>query len=89
MNVSEAWETFKQAMRDDSEYAWAWQCNLAMPIMDAIGCSQAKANEAAANLLGHLFECDVTNHPHYRWEKSGAQRYAEVRRAADRNSTLA
>jgi hypothetical protein len=30
-------ETLKNAINSDPEYAWAWQCNLAVPIMDAAG----------------------------------------------------
>lgn len=83
MNTGEAFEALKAAMADDPEYAWGWHCNLAMPIMDAAGVSPRLANEAAAHLMQHLFGYDITSHPHYEFGTSGAQRYAEMRIAAD------
>lgn len=66
----------------DPEYAWAWHCNIAMPIMDASGCHLAMANTAAANVMWTLFRHDITTHPHFAdtggW-KSNAQAH---RRAA-------
>lgn len=79
-----AWAIFKRLMRDDPEYAWAWHCNIAVPIMDAIGVSHERANVAAAYLMSALFEYDITGHPHFNYEKSGAQAYHEMRLAADR-----
>lgn len=55
-----AFESLKAAMHDDPSYAWSWHCNLAMPIMDAIGCTHRQANDAAARLMRHLFDFDVT-----------------------------
>lgn len=72
-------------IRSDPELAWAWHCNIAMPIFDVVGCSHKEANEAAAHLMQHLFECDITTHPHYEHGKSGAQIYAEFRIARDRD----
>lgn len=70
-------------MAADPEIAWAWHCNIAMPIMDVTGVSHKLANEAAAHLMQHLFDYDITTHPHYVYEKSSAQEYAEMRIAAD------
>lgn len=81
--ISDAWDVFVKAM-DDPEYAWAWHCNLAMPIMDATGISHEQANEAAAHLMQYLWGCDITAHPLYEYGKSGAQSYAEIRADADR-----
>lgn len=67
----------------DAEQAWAVFCNIAMPIKDATGVSRKIANEAAAHLMQHLFEYDVTSHPLYEYGKSGAQNYAETRIAID------
>jgi hypothetical protein len=80
--IKAAWDALTEAMKDP-DYAWSWQCNLAMPIMDATGVSRELANVAAAHLMQHLWGCDITTHPEYRWGKSGAQRYAELRIAAD------
>ena len=82
--IKAAWDTFKAAMVADPEYAWAWHCNLAMPIMDTCEVSHRVANESAAHLMQHLFDYDITAHPQYQYGKSGAQRYAEMRIAADR-----
>lgn len=79
-----AWATFKRLMREDADYAWAWHCNIAVPIMDSIGASHKDANVAAAHLMSHLFEYDVTTHPQYGYEKGVAQQYHEMRLAADR-----
>lgn len=83
--IKAAWTTFKDAMAAEPEYAWAWHCNLAVPIMDAADVSHERANEAAAHLMQHLFDYDVTGHPHYQYGKSGAQSYAELRIAAERD----
>lgn len=50
-SIGAAFDTLKTAMKEDPGYAWSWHCNLAMPIMDAIGVSHADANKAAALLM--------------------------------------
>lgn len=84
MTIATAFDELKAAMQADPEYAWGWHCNFAMPIMDASGISHEKANKAAAHLMQHLFDYDITTHPHYQYDKSGAQQYAEFRIAAER-----
>jgi hypothetical protein len=81
--IKNGMNTLKAAMADEG-YAWAWFCNLAVPIMDVTGVSHQKANEAAAHLMQHLFGVDITTHPHYEHGKSGAQQYAEFRIAMER-----
>lgn len=81
--VAEAWAGLEAAMQDP-DYAWGWHCNLAMPIMDATGITHEQANMAAAHLMQHLWKCDITTHPNYQYEKSGAQSYAEFRIEADK-----
>lgn len=83
-DLKKAWDTFQQAMRSDPEYAWAWHCNLAVPIMDAAGVSHEKANIAAALIMSQMFEYDITSHPHYEYGKSHAQAYGEMRIAIAR-----
>jgi hypothetical protein len=90
--IANAITTLKNAMRTDPEYAWAWHCNLAMPIMDAYApasnasheAQHQAANEAAAHLMQHLFDYDITTDPRYAYGKSGAQAYAEMRIEAER-----
>lgn len=78
-------EAIKQLINSDAEYAWAWQSNLAMPIMDAACVSHQKANEAAALIMMQMFECDITKHPNYAGKKSPHQAYFEARVAAERD----
>jgi hypothetical protein len=85
--VAEAWAGMEAAMQDP-DYAWGWHCNLAVPIMDATGITHEQANMAAAHLMQHLWKCDITTHPHYQYEKSGAQAYAEFRIDADKVDTV-
>lgn len=70
--------------RSDPDYAWALFCNIAVPIMDAANVDHRVANETAAHLMQHLFDCDITTHPLYEYGKSGAQSYAEFRIAMDK-----
>lgn len=78
------YDQVKASIHLDADHAWGWHCNLAMPIMDAIGCSHEDSNKAAAHLMDHLWNYDITTHPHYEGEKSGAQHYAEARKEAER-----
>jgi hypothetical protein len=77
-------EALKADIASDPEIAWGWHCNLAMPIMDVVGCNHEQANQAAAHLMQHLFDYDITADERFEYEKSGAQSYAEMRIAADR-----
>jgi hypothetical protein len=71
-------------MKADPDYAWAWLCNLAVPIMDVIeGATHQQANQAAALIMRQMFDCDVTTHPHYEGRKSFQQEYFELRVAAE------
>lgn len=54
-----AMQSLTAALQADSEYAWSWHCNLAMPIMDSLKCSHTQANQAAATLMQHLFHIDI------------------------------
>ena len=64
-SVSTEFETIKAAMKADRGYAWSWHCNFAVPIQDAIGSSHKDANEAAARLMQHIWDVDVTVFPEY------------------------
>jgi hypothetical protein len=52
-------DQFTEALKADPDLAWSWHCNLAMPIMDRVKCSHTAANEAAADLMRHLFRIDI------------------------------
>jgi hypothetical protein len=60
-----AMQQLTAALQADPDYAWSWHCNLAMPVMDATGVTHRTANEAGARLMRHLFDIDITKHPHY------------------------
>lgn len=82
--IAKAMDDLKAAMRDDPEYAWAWHCNIAVPIMDSIDVTHEQANIAAAHLMSFLFDCDVTAHRNFGYDKGVAQECHEFRLAADR-----
>ena len=79
----------KRKINADPDYAWGWHCNLAVPIMDATGITHEAANEAAALIMAQMFDCDITQHPNYAGEKSGAQEYFEERIQAEREEDAA
>jgi hypothetical protein len=63
--ITKAFDTLKVAMASDPSYLWSWVCNTACPIMDS-GIEHGKANIAAARVLAHLFQVDVTEMPEYK-----------------------
>lgn len=83
-DTSHPFSALRNFIATDPEYAWGWQCNLAVPIMDATGVDHRQANEAAALIMRQLFDYDITTHPHYEYGKSGAQQYFEARVEAER-----
>lgn len=52
-------------IKDDPEYAWSWQCNIAVPIMDA-GVEHRHANEYAARVMRSMFGVDITENPSWK-----------------------
>lgn len=60
------------AIKKDEDYAWTWHCNIAMPIQDE-GISNRYANEAAASVMKHIFDVDITKSEYYKafdWNKN-------------------
>lgn len=57
-NFQIAVETLSASIQADSELAWAWHCNIAMPIYDS-GVDIETANEAAARVMKTLFHVDT------------------------------
>jgi hypothetical protein len=84
--IPDAWATIQNAIHSDPEYAWAWHCNLAVPIMDAAGLRHEPGNVAAAYLMATLWGYDITRHPRYQYGKSDAQIVHEGWMALDRDS---
>lgn len=52
-------------MKEDHGLAWAWHCNIAMPIMDSINCSHKDANIASSAVMRHVFGIDITQFEEY------------------------
>ena len=88
MQEAHPFARLRQVIYDDLEYAWAWQCNLAVPILDTIPCTHAHANEAAALIMAQMFGYDITKHPEYTAGKSPAQEYFEMRVEAEKEEDL-
>ena len=76
-------ENMQRLMQSDPEYAWGWHCNIAMPIMDVVGCDHKASDEAAAHLMQHIWGVDITKDDRYAYGKSAAHQYAEFRIAMD------
>lgn len=55
----------RAAIEADPEYAWAWHCNIAMPMIDS-GCPDKIANEGAARVMRNIFQVDTSQLPHFR-----------------------
>lgn len=87
--IPDAFDALKRLIQSDLEYAWAWHCNLAVPIIDAACVSHLMANRAAALIMRQMFDYDITTHPFYHSGKSGAQSYFEARVAAERAEQIA
>lgn len=52
--TARAYRNLTRAMQEDSDYAHAWQCNIACSLIDE-GMSHKDANKAADRLMAHLF----------------------------------
>jgi hypothetical protein len=63
----------KASIKSDPEIAWAWHCNIAVPLMDSLKLSHERANIAAAYLMSHLFDVDTTASPHFHYKKGPHQ----------------
>ena len=57
-SISEAFGALKQAMKDDSGFAWGWQCNLAMAIYDE-SHPQCVCEILNGEYTGHRPECAI------------------------------
>ncbi len=91
-NSEHPFEALKALIHADTEYAWAWHCNLAVPIMDAANVDHKEANQVAALIMAQMFGYDITTHPHYQdfgYSKSASQEYFELRVAAEQDEDAA
>lgn len=53
-----ALKILSRAMNKDPDYAWTYQCNLAVMSQDA-GAPHKESNERAADFMGRLFDVDI------------------------------
>ena len=75
LSIARAFERLNQSMQEEG-YAWSWQCNLAMTIVDRGLLKHEDANRAAAAQMLHLFNFDVTKLPEWQhlereWARAG------------------
>ena len=61
ITVKQAMEVLTEAVRQDPDYAWTWQANLAASAFDE-GMEIDAANRAAARFMKLLFKVDMTKH---------------------------
>ena len=52
------------ALQTDPDYAWSWQCNIAVAAQDE-GLNHLASNKAAARFLYNLASVDMTKHEHF------------------------
>ena len=57
-------EELKTLIENDSSYAWAWHCNLAVPMKDE-GIDHETANRAAARIMSTMFGIDTSKFKEY------------------------
>lgn len=74
--AGEAFQTLKELMHADPEYAWAWHCNLAMPFIDS-GCDDAVAQEGAARVMQSFFGVDTRLNPSFKFARGVASAGAD------------
>lgn len=63
--IKNALDVLSNAMKNDSEYAWTWHCNLAMMAVDA-GAGYKEANERASSFMLGLFGINTAENPCYK-----------------------
>lgn len=62
--TQQAFNTLKDAIAGDAEYAWGWHCNIAMASVDE-GMDHAAANRAAARFMFTCFGVDTSRSAQY------------------------
>lgn len=68
--IKKAWDVLQSKMSNDFDWAWGVHCNISMPILDNSNgkLTPIEANIAAASIMQHLFNYDVT----------GLKRYTDI-----------
>jgi hypothetical protein len=71
LDVKDIMDLLTVAIKDDPDYAWGWQCNIAMASFDE-GLNKPAANRAAARFMRNCFGVDMTKHEHFEETQEGA-----------------
>lgn len=81
LDLEMCFNVIRDAIQNDPEYAWGWQSNLAVGMMDATGVDHFTANRSAALIMYQVFGVDITQNQKYPpgYGKSVAQRHYELR----------
>lgn len=81
LDLETCFNVIRDAINSDPEYAWGWQCNLAVGMMDATGVDHFTANRSAALIMYQVWGVDITTNSKYPqgYGKSVAQRHYESR----------
>lgn len=59
--IQHPFNLLQKQIKKDIDYAWSWQSNIAMSIMESIKkVTHQQANEAAAAFIQKCFEVDIT-----------------------------
>lgn len=58
-------QTIKDAIHNDSNYAWIWHYNISMSAFDE-GLDHATSNKVAARFMNLCFEIDMTKHRYFK-----------------------
>jgi len=60
--MKQGWEnpvqTLRKMLQEDEDWAWSWQCNIAIHAID-LGVDHQTANRAAARFMSSVFHIDV------------------------------
>lgn len=80
-SVKKAWEVLKKEISNDPDFAWGVHCNIAMPICDSINVNHEQGNLAAARLMEHLFNHDITKHEYFEYKDITEEETKELLRS--------
>lgn len=64
-SVGKEYDTIAKALRNDPEYLWSWFANIAVTLGDHSNLNGYECATSAAALIRHLWNVDITKHPHY------------------------
>ena len=77
----------EKEISNDPDFAWGVHFNIAMPIYDSININHEQGNLAAARLMEHLFNHDITKHEYFEYKDITEEETKELLRSFRRNSS--